>query len=619
MVNVADQLVLLPHDSGVYRFLDKEGKVIYVGKAKDLKKRVTQYFSAGKNVSVKTQRMVSRIYALDYVVVDSESDALLLENNLIKELQPRYNVLLKDDKTFPWICIKKEPFPRVFQTRKVVKDGSLYFGPYTSAYYCKQLLQLIHTLYPLRTCSLVLTPKAIASGKYRKCLQAHIGRCLAPCVGEETQERYNGYITSVISILKGDVSSVRSLLEKQMDKASNALDFEQAQKYKEQLDILTRYQTKSVIVNPRLPNLDVFSLVVDTDTFLAFGNFMRVAGGAVIQSVNSKYKLQIEEDPASLLSLFMADMKEKLNGLSAVILVPFMPEAVPGHYDIQIPQKGDKQKLLALSQRNVKSYKAEQLRLMEIRDRSSAREKRKAKILAQMREDLRMKEIPIHIECFDNSNLQGSHPVSACVVFRDALPSKKEYRHFVVKNVTGPDDYASMREVVTRRYRRLLHENKPLPQLVVVDGGKGQLSAAYGALEQLELTENITVVGLAEKMEGIHLATDKTPLFPDKNSSTLRLLMQLRNEAHRFSLTFHRKKREKSMVKSVLSDIPGVGPRTTEKLLEHFGSVANIKKADVENLQRVVSPRLAKTIADFFSEWRTESDPARHAARHAAR
>lgn len=619
MVNVADQLVLLPHDSGVYRFLDKEGKVIYVGKAKDLKKRVTQYFSAGKNVSVKTQRMVSRIYALDYVVVDSESDALLLENNLIKELQPRYNVLLKDDKTFPWICIKKEPFPRVFQTRKVVKDGSLYFGPYTSAYYCKQLLQLIHALYPLRTCSLVLTPKAIASGKYRKCLQAHIGRCLAPCVGEETQERYNGYITSVISILKGDVSFVRSLLEKQMDKASNALDFEQAQKYKEQLDILTRYQTKSVIVNPRLPNLDVFSLVVDTDTFLAFGNFMRVAGGAVIQSVNSKYKLQIEEDPASLLSLFMADMKEKLNGLSAVILVPFMPEAVPGHYDIQIPQKGDKQKLLALSQRNVKSYKAEQLRLMEIRDRSSAREKRKAKILAQMREDLRMKEIPIHIECFDNSNLQGSHPVNACVVFRDALPSKKEYRHFVVKNVTGPDDYASMREVVTRRYRRLLHENKPLPQLVVVDGGKGQLSAAYGALEQLELTESITVVGLAEKMEGIHLATDKTPLFPDKNSSTLRLLMQLRNEAHRFSLTFHRKKREKSMVKSVLSDIPGVGPRTTEKLLEHFGSVANIKKADVENLQRVVSPRLAKTIADFFSEWRTESDPARHAARHAAR
>ncbi|MFY9117023.1 MAG: excinuclease ABC subunit UvrC [Bacteroidales bacterium] len=619
MVNVADQLVLLPHDSGVYRFLDKEGKVIYVGKAKDLKKRVTQYFSAGKNVSVKTQRMVSRIYALDYVVVDSESDALLLENNLIKELQPRYNVLLKDDKTFPWICIKKEPFPRVFQTRKVVKDGSLYFGPYTSAYYCKQLLQLIHALYPLRTCSLVLTPKAIASGKYRKCLQAHIGRCLAPCVGEETQERYNGYITSVISILKGDVSFVRSLLEKQMDKASNALDFEQAQKYKEQLDILTRYQTKSVIVNPRLPNLDVFSLVVDTVTFLAFGNFMRVAGGAVIQSINSKYKLQIEEDPASLLSLFMADMKEKLNGLSAVILVPFMPEAVPGHYDIQIPQKGDKQKLLALSQRNVKSYKAEQLRLMEIRDRSSAREKRKAKILAQMREDLRMKEIPIHIECFDNSNLQGSHPVNACVVFRDALPSKKEYRHFVVKNVTGPDDYASMREVVTRRYRRLLHENKPLPQLVVVDGGKGQLSAAYGALEQLELTESITVVGLAEKMEGIHLATDKTPLFPDKNSSTLRLLMQLRNEAHRFSLTFHRKKREKSMVKSVLSDIPGVGPRTTEKLLEHFGSVANIKKADVENLQRVVSPRLAKTIADFFSEWRTESDPARHAARHAAR
>lgn len=600
MSKVIDQLPLLPHECGVYRFLDKDGKVIYVGKAKDLKKRVSQYFSAGKNLSVKTKRMVSRIHALDYVVVETETDALLLENNLIKKWQPRYNILLKDDKTFPWICIKQEPFPRVFQTRKVVKDGSLYFGPYTSAYYCKQLLQLIHTLYPLRTCSLVLTPKAIASGKYRKCLQAHIGRCLAPCVGEETEEAYSGYIASVISILKGDVSSVRSLLEKQMEEASGALDFEQAQKYKEQWEALTRYQAKSVIVNPKLSNLDVFSLVTDAEASMAFGNFMRVAGGAVIQSLNSKYKLQIEEDPAALLSLFMADMNEKLNGLSDVLLVPFLPEAIPGNYKIQVPKRGDKQTLVALSLRNARNYKMEQLRLMEIRDRSAAREKRTAKVLARLRDDLRMKELPVHIECFDNSHLQGSHPVSACVVFKDALPSKKEYRHFIIKSVSGPDDYAAMKEAITRRYSRLLRENKPLPQLVVVDGGKGQLSAAYGVLEQLDLTEQITVVGLAEKMEEMYLATDKTPLFLDKNSSSLRLLMQLRNEAHRFSQTFHRKKREKSMVTSVLLDIPGVGPRTMEKLLTHFGSVANIQKAEVSDLERVVSPRLARTITAFF-------------------
>lgn len=601
MSKVIDQLPLLPHECGVYRFLDKDGKVIYVGKAKDLKKRVSQYFSAGKNLSVKTQRMVSRIHGLDYVVVETETDALLLENNLIKKWQPRYNILLKDDKTFPWICIKQEPFPRVFQTRKVVKDGSLYFGPYTSAYYCKQLLQLIHTLYPLRTCSLVLTPKAIASGKYRKCLQAHIGRCLAPCEGEETEEAYSGYIASVISILKGDVSSVRSLLETQMEEASGTLDFEQAQKYKEQWEALTRYQAKSVIVNPKLSNLDVFSLVTDAEASMAFGNFMRVAGGAVIQSLNSKYKLQIEEDPAALLSLFMADMNEKLNGLSDVLLVPFLPEAIPGNYKIQVPKRGDKQTLVALSLRNARNYKMEQLRLMEIRDRSAAREKRTAKILARLRDDLRMKELPVHIECFDNSHLQGSHPVSACVVFKDALPSKKEYRHFIIKNASGPDDYAAMKEVITRRYSRLLKENKPLPQLVVVDGGKGQLSAAYGVLEQLNLTGQITVVGLAEKMEEMYLATDKTPLFLDKNSSSLRLLMQLRNEAHRFSQTFHRKKREQSMVKSVLLDIPGVGPRTMEKLLTHFGSVARIKKAEVSELERVVSSRLARSVSDFFA------------------
>jgi excinuclease ABC subunit C len=559
MVKVTDQLSLLPHSCGVYRFLDKDGKVIYVGKAKDLKKRVSQYFSPGENLSVKTKRMVSRIHSLDCIVVETESDALLLENNLIKTWQPRYNILLKDDKTFPWICIKNEPFPRVFQTRKVVKDGSLYFGPYTSAYYCKQLLQLIHTLYPLRTCSLVLTPKAIAAGKYRKCLQAHIGQCNAPCTGEETPERYEGYIQSVISILKGDVSSVRTLLEEQMKQASRAMDFELAQKYKEQGEVLARYQAKSVVVNPRLPNLDVFSLVTDQTSSMAFGNFMRVAGGAVVQSLNVKYKLNIEEEQATILSLFMADMKVQLNGLSSLVLVPFLPEAIPGNYKVFVPQKGDKKTLVALSLRNAGMYKMEQLRLMEVRDRGAAREKKIVKILTRLQEDLGMKELPVHIECFDNSNLQGSHPVSACVVFRNGAPSKNEYRHFAIKSVSGPNDYATMKEVITRRYQRQVEENKALPQLVVVDGGKGQLSAAYTALGQLGLTHMTTVVGLAEKMEEIYLPGDKTPLFLDKNSSSLRLLMQVRNEAHRFGLAFHRKKRDQSMAHSVLLEIPGVG------------------------------------------------------------
>ncbi|NLA15914.1 MAG: excinuclease ABC subunit UvrC [Bacteroidales bacterium] len=600
MSNITDQLALLPHDCGVYRFLDKDKKVIYVGKAKDLKKRVSQYFSKGKNLSVKTKRMVSRIYSLEYVVVETESDALLLENNLIKTLQPRYNILLRDDKTFPWICIKNEPFPRVFQTRKTIKDGSVYFGPYTSAYYCKQLLQLVHTLYPLRTCSLVLTPKAIAAGKYRKCLQAHIGRCLAPCVGEETTEQYDGYIRSVVNILKGDVSSVRALLEEQMKEASRSMDFEQAHKYKEQWEALTRYRTKSVIVNPRLPNLDVFSLVMDQASSMAFGNFMRVAGGAVVQSLNVKYKLNIEEEPQDVLSLFMADMQEQLGGLSDQIVVPFLPEAVPGRYKVSVPRKGDKQTLVALSLRNAGNYKREQLRLMEVRDRAAATEKRKKQILTRLKEDLRMKELPVHIECFDNSNLQGSYPVSACVVFRNGTASKKEYRLFTIKNVEGPDDYATFTEVITRRYTRLMKERNPLPQLVVVDGGKGQLSTVYNALNRLGLAEKITVVGLAEKMEEIYLATDKTPLFLEKNSSSLRLLMQLRNEAHRFSLTFHRKKRSQSMRRSVLLDIPGVGPRTMEKLMKRFGSVKKMAEAPTEELSQVVSEKLANTIAAFL-------------------
>lgn len=600
MSNVADQLTLLPHQSGVYKFLNKDGKVIYVGKAKDLKKRVSQYFTPGRNLSVKTRRMVSQVDSLQYTVVETESDALLLENNLIKTIQPRYNILLKDDKTFPWICVKNEPFPRVMQTRRMVRDGSLYFGPYTSSYYCKQLLQLFHTLYPLRTCTLQLAPQMIAQGKYRKCLQAHIGRCKAPCVGEESEQNYEGYIQAVVSILKGDAASVRKLLEEQMKAAVDILDFEQAQKFKEQWDALTRYQARSVIVSPRLSDIDVFSLVVEDKMSMAFGNFLRVSGGAVIQSLNVKYKLNIEEEPAAVLSLFMADMKEQLGSLSREIVVPFLPEAVPGDNRVYIPKKGDKKTLVSLSMRNAVNYRNEQLRLLESLDKRTVRGQKIHKILVRLKEDLRMEQLPVHIECFDNSNLHGSHPVAACVVFRNGVPSKKDYRHFAIKSIEGPDDFASMTEVVTRRYSRLLKEESPLPQLVVIDGGKGQLSAAFVALDSLGLAEKITVIGLAKRLEEIYLVTDKTPLFLDKNSSSLRILMQLRNEAHRFGIAFHRTKRSAGFARSVLSDIPGVGPRTMEKLLGHFGSLKRITLATETELARIIPAKLAAKIREFI-------------------
>lgn len=607
MAHIDDQLTLLPHQCGVYRFLNKDGTVIYVGKAKDLKKRVSQYFTRGKNLSIKTQRMVSRARSLEYTVVETESDALLLENNLIKRLQPRYNILLKDDKTFPWICVKNEPFPRIMQTRKVIRDKSLYFGPYTSTYYCRQLLQLIHNLYPLRTCSLVLTPKAIAAQRYRKCLQYHIGRCKAPCVGLETEDAYEQYIRDAVKILKGDVTSVRNLLEEQMNNAVEKLNFEQAQKYKEQWEALTRYQNKSVIVNPHISNVDVFSLLTNESSSMAFGNFMRVSQGSVIQSRNVKYKLQIEETPETLLSLFLADMKEQTGGLSREILVPFLPEVVPGDHRVHVPLKGDKKKLVTLSLRNAENYKTEQLRLIESRDKGKSRDVKTRKVLEKLQQDLNMPSLPVHIECFDNSNLQGSNPVAACVVFRNGVPSNKDYRHFSIKTVEGPNDFASMKEVVTRRYSRVLREKQPLPQLVVIDGGKGQLSAAFSALKDLQLVPAVTVIGLAKRLEEIYLATDKTPLFLDKNSSSLRILMHLRNEAHRFGITFHRKKRSSGFARSVLTDVPGIGPRTMERLMVRYGSLKHIEKATLEELSGVIPAKTAQKLRDYLDAQGTGS------------
>lgn len=593
MEHPALQLDLIPHDSGVYRFLNKEGTIIYVGKAKDLKKRVSQYFQSTRSHSVKTRRMVSQIHAVEFTVVATESDALLLENNLIKTIKPKYNILLKDDKTYPWICIKKEPFPRVFVTRRMVKDGSLYFGPYTSGYYCNQLITLIHTLFPLRTCSLSLQPSAIAQGKYAKCLEAHIGRCKAPCLGLEDQAQYAHYIESAKHILKGEAGLVRKLLEEKMMQAAAACDFEQAQHCKEQLEALGNHQAKSVIVSQQITDVDVFSLVLDPKGDCAYGNTLRVSSGAVVQSQNVCFKLRIEEPPEAILSLFIASLQEQRQGLNKEVLVPFMPDAVPSGCRVSVPVKGDKHELVELSLRNARNYRMEQMRLAEKRDTGKRIERRAKDVLLRLQTDLGMAALPLHIECFDNSNLQGTHPVASCVVFRNAKPSKKDYRHFLIKTVVGPDDFASMTEVVTRRYRRLLDEQTPLPQLVVIDGGKGQLSAAYEALTGLGLQDAITLVGLAKRLEEIYVVGDALPLFLDKNSPSLRLLMQLRDEAHRFGITFHRQQRSADFAQTTLTNIPGIGPATAAAVLRHFKSVKQLSMASEEALAAVIGPAKA--------------------------
>lgn len=593
------ELDTVPHSSGVYRFLNKEGTVIYVGKAKDLKKRVSQYFQSTRNHSVKTLRMVRQIVSIEYTVVATESDALLLENNLIKTLQPKYNILLKDDKTYPWICVKNEAFPRVMVTHNRLKDGARYFGPYTNGFVCKQLLLLFHTLYPLRTCTLSLTPTAIAAGKYKKCLQAHLGKCLCPCIGGQSEEAYNVYIQSVVSILKGDFNQVKDVLEDQMKQAAARCDFELAQKYKEQVQALSNQQSKSVIVNPQISNLDVFSVVVDADGSMAYGNYLRLAKGAVIQSQNMQFKLRIEETPAAVLSIFMAEVMRQREGLSPEVVVPFLPEVVPEGCRVHVPARGDKKELVDLSLRNAKNFRMEQLRLAEKANPQQRSQDRKEQLLRQMQIDLNTRELPVHIECFDNSNLQGSFPVASCVVFRNGEPSKKDYRHFHIKTVTGANDFASMEEVITRRYTRL---EAGLPQLIVVDGGKGQLSSAYKALHDLGLDTQVTLIGLAKRLEEIYRAGDSTPLFLDKNASTLRVLMRLRDEAHRFGITFHRQQRSSGFAQSSLLAIKGVGPVTVEKLLKQFGSVKRLKEASEEQIAACVGKKAASLVMQALME-----------------
>ena len=595
-MDIKDKIKLFPHSPGVYRYYDAEGNVIYVGKAKDLHKRVAQYFVSPDRLTRKTAVMVSKIADAEYTVVDSESDALLLENNLIKQFKPRYNILLKDSKTYPWICVSAGDFPKVFLTRRVVKDGSRYFGPYSSVVHARNLVEFFHSIYPIRTCNLKITPEAILRGKYRPCLNFHIGKCKGCCVGAISQKEYAANIEEIVSLLKGGGREMIQHYKNLMQEAAQQMDFENAQVYKEKMFSLEKHYSKSVIVNALVGDVDVFSLIIDSPE--AFGNFMRIRGGAVVQSLNLGFKMMIEEEQEAVLGTFIAEIQSKFGTLSKEVIVPFLPDTEVDGVEFKVPLRGDKLSLLELSARNAKEMRFNALKQQEHKDPDSY----KNMVLESLQKQIGMKELPVHIECFDNSNIQGTNPVSACVVFRDGVPSKKDYRHFKVKTVVGANDYATMKEVVNRRYSRMLEEYPgDLPQLVVIDGGKGQLAFAYEALAELGLTDKLTVVALAERMEEVYRIGDPYPMFIDRNSPALKVLQQIRDEAHRFGITFHRNLRSKAQIESVLRSIPGVGEKTEQRLLLHFGSVTRLAAASLEDISALVGPVLAEKIKRHLS------------------
>ena len=590
-MDIRDKIKLFPHSPGVYRYYDAEGNVIYVGKAKDLHKRVAQYFVPAERLTRKTAVMVSKIADAQYTVVDSEADALLLENNLIKQFKPRYNILLKDSKTYPWICVSAGDFPKVFLTRRVVKDGSRYFGPYSSVVHARNLVEFIHNTYPLRSCNLKITSEAILRRKFRPCLNFHIGKCKGCCIGAISRKEYNDNIEEIVSLLKGGGREVIQHYKSQMMEAAQNMDFESAQLYKEKMQSLENHYSKSVIMNASVGDVDVFSLIIDTPE--AFGNFMRIRGGAVVQSLNLGFKMMIEEDQESVLGAFIAEIQSKFGDLSKEVIVPFKPDVEIDDVQFKVPVRGDKLSLLELSARNAKEMRLNALKQQEHTDPDAY----KNMVMESLRKQIGMNELPVHIECFDNSNIQGTNPVSACVVFRNAVPSKKDYRHFKVKTVIGANDYATMKEVVNRRYSRMLEENpEDIPQLVVIDGGKGQLAFAYEALAELGLTERLTVIALAERMEEVYRVGDPYPMFIDRNSPALKVLQQIRDEAHRFGITFHRKLRSKAQIESALSAIKGVGEKTEQRLLLHYGSVARIAATSVEDISSLVGRALAERI-----------------------
>lgn len=596
IINNNHELVLknLPESPGVYQYYDKEGTLIYVGKAKNLKKRVSSYFNKDLSLSGKVRVMVSRIAEIRWIVVQTEFDALLLENNLIKEYKPRYNILLKDDKTYPWICIKKEHFPRVFPTRTLVKDGSEYFGPYASGKMMHTLLDLIKQLYPRRTCSLHLTEKNINAGKFKVCLEYHIGNCLGPCVGKQSEEEYLQTISNIREIIKGNIGTVMNQLYALMKEFASGFQFEKAQFIKEKIDILTNYKSKSTVVNPSINNVDVFSLAQDEQ--FAYVNFLKVVNGAIINSHTIEIKKKLDETPEEILSVAIAELHTQFDSGSKEIIVPIMPEFEMPGVTFTVPQRGDKKQLLELSERNAKYYKMDKQRQKELVDP----ERRTNRILETIKKDLRLNAMPVHMECFDNSNTQGTYPVAAVVVFRNARPEKKDYRHFNIKTVEGPNDFASMEEVIYRRYHRLLEEKTELPQVVIVDGGKGQLSSAMISIEKLGLQNKIQLVGIAKRLEELYFPGDPMPLYLDKKSETLRVIQQMRDEVHRFGITHHRKKREKGTIKSELDEIKGIGPATAQTLLRAFKSVKNIRQATIAELEAAIGKSKAGLIINHL-------------------
>ncbi len=601
-MDILDKLKMLPHSPGVYRFLDASGTVIYVGKAKDLKNRVSQYFRPN-GLNRKTRVMVSKIADIHHTIVGSEADAFLLENNLIKQYQPRYNILLKDGKTYPWICLRNEKFPRVTVTRRFVKDGSRYFGPYSSAMHAHNLLALINTLYRLRTCKSAITAEGIAKGKYKVCLDYHLGKCAGPCVGKMSEEEYGAQIEAIVQILKGNSYTLIKDFEKRMKERAAVLDFEEAQLWKEKMELLEKHYAKSLIVNSKGINVDVFYVLMEGQD--AFGSFLRVHDGGIVQSMNLEIKLRIEEEAPAVLGSFISGIYEKLEEYEGQdgecpqeIVVPFlpdMPEALPG-VTFTVPEKGDRLALLELGRKNAAAIKFERLKHEEFVNP----EEHSARIVENLRKDLGMDVPPVHIECFDNSNIQGTNPVASCVVFRDGAPSKKDYRHFNIKTVVGANDFASMKEVVNRRYSRLLAEGQELPQLIVIDGGRGQVNAAYEALNELGLIGKVTLIGLAKRLEEVIVPGDPYPHFIDRNSTSLKVLMHIRDEAHRFGITHHRNRRSASSLVSELDNIPGVGAVSREKLVTKYKTLSRIKSAPYREIVNVIGKRSAEALFTWF-------------------
>ena len=586
------QVKTLPNEPGVYQYFDKNEVIIYIGKAKNLKKRVSSYFSKTHD-NGKTKVLVTKIVSIKHIVVETETDALLLENNLIKKHKPRYNILLKDDKTYPWICIKKERFPRIFMTRRVIKDGSEYFGPYTSIKTVRILLDLIKELYPLRTCTYDLSHQNINEGKYKVCLEYHLKNCKGACENLETESHYNNSIKAIRNIIKGNFKEGLEKFQEMMLVCAEKMEFEEAQKIKEKLSLLGNYQSKSTIINPAINNVDVFSII--SDETHGYANFLKISNGAIIQSHTTEIKKKLAETDIELLTHFIVEIRQRFNSISPEIYVPFNVN-LGGIVKVTIPKLGDKKRIIELSERNAKYYRQEQFKQTQIVDP----ERHVKRIMAQMKKDLRLHVEPRHIECFDNSNIQGTHPVAACVVFRDGKPSKKEYRHYNIKTVIGPDDFGSMEEVVFRRYKRLLEEEQTLPQLIIVDGGKGQLSSGLKALEDLGLRGKIAIIGIAKRLEEIYYPDDPIPLYLDKKSETLKITQYLRNEAHRFGITFHRNKRSKSAIKSELEQIPDVGVQTITTLLRKFKSAKRVKEASLEELKSEIGHARAVKVHSFY-------------------